>query len=95
MKRTVIVLIVSLFSLVSCNTSSHYTPAGLRKLSEPEILERAINRIPKIEKTTFKDTLGNVIPNKELNKIDQEAFFGDQYVNSDNELVEVKSDRRG
>jgi hypothetical protein len=89
MKKTVIILIVSLFSLVSCHKSSNYKPQGLRKLSDAEILEHARGRNYVTEKTVFRDSLGNIISRDELGKVNQEEFFGDQYVNSENQIVEV------
>jgi hypothetical protein len=89
MKKTVIILIVSLFSLVSCNKSSNYTPQGLRKLSDAEILERVRNGNYITKNTVFRDSSGNIISRDELHKVNQEEFFGDQYINSDNAIVEV------
>lgn len=89
MKKTVIILMVSLFSLVSCNKSSNYKPQGLRKLSDAEILEHAREGNYITEITVFRDSLGNIISRDELRKVNQEEFFGDQYVDSDNQIVEV------
>jgi hypothetical protein len=89
MRQTVIILIIFLFSLPSCNKSSNYKPEGLTKLSDAELIERARNRTLITEKTIFMDTLGNIIPREDLKRIDQEEFFGDQYVNADNEIIEI------
>ncbi|MDQ3394852.1 MAG: hypothetical protein M3512_12175 [Bacteroidota bacterium] len=88
MIKTVVILVVSFFSLVSCNQSSNYKPEGLRKLSNAEIIEHARARNFITENTVFKDSLGNIISRDELHKMNQEEIFGDLYVNSDNEIVE-------
>lgn len=41
------------------------------------------------ENTEFKDRLGNPISRNELYIFGHEEFFGDQYVNDNNELIEV------
>lgn len=89
MKKIVIILIVSLFSLVSCNNSSNYKPQGLKKLSDAEILERVRDGNYITENTVFRDSVGNIISRDELYKMNQEEIFGDQYVNSQNQIVEV------
>lgn len=89
MKKTVILLMVSLFSLVSCNKSSNYQPQGLRKLSATEILERVENGNYITQNTVFRDSLGNIISKDELRTMNPEEIFGDQYINSGNQIVEV------
>jgi hypothetical protein len=89
MRKSVFILIVSLFCLISCYKSSIYKPQGLRKLSDEEILEGYRSRNFIAEKTVFKDSLGNAISRDELLKINPDDFFGDYYVSSNNELIEV------
>jgi hypothetical protein len=91
MKKAVVILIVCLFCLVSCNKSSNYKPQGLRKLSNTEIIEHVKARNYITENTVFRDSLGNIIARDELNKMNLEELelFGDQYVNADNKIVEV------
>lgn len=91
MNKIALILIVSLFSMVSCNKSSNYKPQGLRKLSNTEIIEHVKARNYITDNTVFRDSLGNIISRDELNRMNLEEleFFGDQYVNADNKIVEV------
>ncbi|MEB2777341.1 DUF6624 domain-containing protein [Algoriphagus sp. D3-2-R+10] len=88
MKKSGLILILSLFSLISCYKSSVYIPEGLRKLTDEEILEGFRSNFI-AENTVFKDSLGNVLSRTELQKIDPDDLFGDYYVSSNNELIEV------
>lgn len=89
MNKVGLVLIVFLIVIVSCGKNPNYTPQGLRKLSDTELIERARARNHLSENIVFKDSMGNIILRDELRKINREESFGDQYVNSDNEVVEV------
>ncbi|WP_347160235.1 DUF6624 domain-containing protein [Pontibacter chitinilyticus] len=89
MKKIILGLLVTFFAVVACTRSSTYQPQGFRKLSEAELVERARARNLVTEKTVIKDSLGNTIPREQLEKMDPEAFFGDQYVNANNEVAEV------
>lgn len=58
-------------------------------LSNTEIINRARSGIFISEKTVFKDTLGNIILREDVKNIGLEEYFGDQYVNANNEVVEI------
>ena len=89
MNKTVLIFVVTFFSFVSCNQSTNYKPEGLRKLSNSELIDHARAGNLTTENTIFKDSLGNIISRDDLLKMNQEEFFGDQFVNSNNEIVEV------
>lgn len=89
MKIIAAILIVSLFSLISCSEKNNYTPKGLRKLSNTELIERSRSRNFISDSAEFKDSLGNPISRDELYNFSPEEFFGDQYVNANDELIEV------
>lgn len=89
MKATLIILLVSLVSLVSCNKSNNYQPQGLKKLSHSEIYDRIKAGKPMAGKVIYKDTLGNIISTDDLYKMNEEEVFGDMYVNADNEVAEI------
>lgn len=89
MKKAFVISITTLVLLNSCKNSSSYLPKGLRNLSDSEVIERALVKNLITESTVFKDTLGNKIQREDLEKLDQEDFYGDQYVNDRNEIVEI------
>ncbi|MDO1449773.1 hypothetical protein Q0590_26075 [Rhodocytophaga aerolata] len=89
MNKIVLILMISVFSAVSCNKSSNYKPQGLRKLSDTEIIEHAKTGNYISENTIFKDSVGNIVSRDELRQMNTEEIFGDQYVNADNKIVEV------
>lgn len=89
MKQTALILIIFLSSLSSCNKNSNYKPEGLRKLSGAEIIDRVKAKNFVSDGAVFKDSLGNTISIEEVRELNQEEFFGDQYVDSRNDVVEV------
>lgn len=89
MKKLFIVFLF--FSLTACNRdkSSVYVPEGLRELSETELIELIKEGEPFPETTLVKDSLGNIIAKEELSHIDDREFYGNYYVNEENELEEI------
>ena len=89
MKQSALFFALAVFLLSSCHSSGTYKPNGLRKLSGQEILQRiqAGKRVG--EGVSFKDSLGNALSLEDIRKMDQEGFFGDQYVDRDGEVVEI------
>nr|WKN37831.1 hypothetical protein K4G66_03795 [Tunicatimonas sp. TK19036] len=77
MNKAGLVLIVFLIVIVSCGKNPNYTPQGLRKLSDTELIERARARNHLSENIVFKDSMGNIILRDELRKINREESFGD------------------
>lgn len=89
MKKSVLVLLITFSSLGACTQGSTFQPAGYRKLSDVELIERARARNLVTENTIFRDSLGNVLSREEIGKMNHIGFFGDQYVDSNNVVAEV------
>ena len=84
-----LLLLHALLIVISCSFKP-YRPEGLRKLTDDEMIQRArLKQFINPDSTVFKDTLGNIIAKDAVEKLEQDKFFGDQYVNKDHKIVEV------
>lgn len=93
MKVFNLILFSFLFIALSCqngnsdNTPS-YVPAGLTKLSNAELIERAKQgNMPNLQRLVFKSEEGKVIPMDSLVYFNPEEFATDSYVNEAGEVV--------
>ena len=77
--------------ILSCENHKAYQPAGLRKLTDHELMKRARNENFGGNRASviFKDSLGRTISEEELIEWDPEVYIGDQYVNDLGEVIEI------
>lgn len=73
----------------TCGQQQSYAPAHLRKLTESELLNRFKERRLLNESVVFKDSTGMIIPRAEIAKLPHDLYFGDHFVDSAGETVEI------
>lgn len=87
--KQLLIFIILISSIAACNNGDRYEPKGLTKLSDSEIVERIVAKTLTFKNTVIKDSVGNAIPKEEAQKIDNDKFYGEYYVNTEDEVVEV------
>ena len=77
--------------LLSCSQQNEYLPEGLVKVSNEEMLDRAMNfNFPDLKRITFKNQAGQEIIMDSLKRIKDPAVFAqDYYKNDKGEIVEI------
>ncbi|MCO6477290.1 MAG: hypothetical protein J5I94_11745 [Phaeodactylibacter sp.] len=70
-----------------------YRPDNLTRLSYEQMIGRAFQKQQLSPYVVFKDSLGNPLPDKQRALLNRGELFTDQYVNENNEVVEVVARR--
>jgi hypothetical protein len=76
--------------LISCNSEKKYVPNGLIKLSENELIERAISKeVIDLENVIYKNETGTVMSFDSIKKIPNNKYTADRYINKEGIVKEM------